>query len=160
MRLDLICLAIIVGIVILFIATSGTQESSAIVIHTGSGNNLVKVEVVSNPIDLEKGLMNRTHLDGDSGMLFVFPYESKWSFWMKNTLIPLDMIYVNSRLKIVDITTMQPCKADPCPDYNPIAQAKYVLEVNAGYSAAHNITIGDEITSDTLTPSQVNVVVK
>ena len=69
-------------------------------------------------------------------MLFIFQQERPQSFWMKNTLIPLDMIFISADLVIVDITTMNPCKTDPCPDYTSKQPARYCLEVNAGYAAA------------------------
>jgi uncharacterized membrane protein (UPF0127 family) len=83
-------------------------------------------------------------------MLFIFPEEMPRSFWMKDTLIPLDMIFISAYLVIVDITTMQPCATDPCPDYTSRQPARYVLEVNAGYCRSRNIAIGDTISSDEL----------
>jgi uncharacterized membrane protein (UPF0127 family) len=69
---------------------------------------------------------------------------------MKNTLIPLDMIFISHNLVIVDITTMQPCRTDPCPDYTSRQPALYVLEVNAGYCRSRNIVIGDKISADAI----------
>lgn len=109
------------------------------------GDTKVSVEVPETPAEMARGLMHREYLAEDSGMLFVFDKEKKHSFWMKNTLIPLDMIFINSENTIADILAAEPCKEDPCKSYIPKAEAKYVLEVNAGYAEKHNIQIGDEI---------------
>ena len=76
-------------------------------------------------------------------MLFIFQQEGPLqTFWMKNTLIPLDMLFISSDLVIVDITTMQPCTFDPCPSYTSKQPAQYALEVNAGYVRSHAIKTG------------------
>jgi uncharacterized membrane protein (UPF0127 family) len=121
-----------------------------LVIHSASGNHRVTVEVVSKPADMQRGLMYRKHLAKDNGMLFIFRQEEPQSFWMKNTFIPLDMIFISADLVIVDITTMQPCTVDPCPNYTSRQPARYCLETNAGYARSHNITIGNKISSDTI----------
>jgi uncharacterized membrane protein (UPF0127 family) len=127
-----------------------TQEKQKLVIHSATGDHYVKVEVVTDPADQVRGLMYRRSLGKESGMLFIFRREEPQSFWMKNTLIPLDMIFVSADLVIVDITTMQPCTTDPCPSYTSRQPAKYVVEVNADYCRSHNIVIGDKISSDAI----------
>jgi uncharacterized membrane protein (UPF0127 family) len=94
------------------------------------------------------GLMNRQHLDEDRGMLFVYPNEGLYQFWMKNTLIPLDMIWIGSDNKIVNIKkSAQPCPpAGDCPTINPGADAQYVLEINGGLSDQFGFEIGDDVT--------------
>ncbi|OGP55799.1 MAG: hypothetical protein A2Y65_01750 [Deltaproteobacteria bacterium RBG_13_52_11] len=134
----------------ILICSSCMQAQPALVIHSASGDYRVNVEVVSKPADLQMGLMYRKHLAKDSGMLFIFPEEGSQSFWMKNTFIPLDMIFISAGLVIVDITTMNPCKADPCPSYTSKQPARYCLEVNAGYAGSHTIKIGDKISSDVI----------
>jgi uncharacterized membrane protein (UPF0127 family) len=67
-------------------------------------------------------------------MLFVFEKEALYPFWMKNTLIPLDMIWIDVQGKVIDIQTANPCTTDTCQDYIPSAKALYVLELNAGTS--------------------------
>jgi len=109
------------------------------------GDAKVLVELAVTPEEKAKGLMHREYLDENKGMLFIFEDEKAPSFWMKNTLIPLDMIFINSDNKIVDILIAEPCKKDPCKSYMPKADAKYVLEVNAGFSERHNANIGDEV---------------
>ena len=127
-----------------------TQRHQTLVIHSASGDHGINVEVVTRSADQARGLMYRRSLEKDSGMLFIFRREEPQCFWMKNTLIPLDMIFISRDLVIVDITTMQPCTTDPCPGYTSRQPAKYVLEVNAGYCRSYNIIIGDKISSDVI----------
>lgn len=93
------------------------------------------LEIVDTDQTRKYGLMNRTHLDKNKWMLFVFEEEKIYPFWMKNTLIPLDMIWIDKSWKIVDIQTAQPCKRDPCPSYIPSWSGLYVLEINAWLSS-------------------------
>jgi uncharacterized membrane protein (UPF0127 family) len=76
--------------------------------------------------------------------MFLFPKSGDYPFWMKNTLIPLDMIWIDEGKKIVHVAAnVPPCKADPCPSYPPNANAKYVLELAAGVAAKHGLKNGD-----------------
>ena len=86
------------------------------------------VELATTSAQQAKGLMNRSALPNDRGMLFIFPEEKILSFWMKNTLIPLDMIFFNKDKQIVHIVTnAQPCTTDPCPSYTSSVGAQYFL---------------------------------
>jgi hypothetical protein len=90
--------------------------------------------------------MYRTELLDDKGMLFIFKQPGTYSFWMKNVKIPIDMIWVDSGRKIVHIEhNVPPCKADPCPLYNPGKQALYVVETAPGFAEKHDIDINDII---------------
>ena len=91
--------------------------------------------------------MYRESLPEDSGMLFVFGDEAVRSFWMKNTLIPLDMIFIDSNRRIVHIEeNTQPCESDPCSIYSSQLPAMYVIEVNAGFSERNGLGAGDSVT--------------
>jgi uncharacterized membrane protein (UPF0127 family) len=138
---------IIIFLAFILIIPACMQEQPSLVIHSASGDHQVKVEVVTRPDEQARGLMYRRSLEKESGMLFIFRKEEPQSFWMKNTLIPLDMIFISRDLVIVDITTMQPCTTDPCPGYTSRQPATYVLEVNAGYSRSRHIAIGDKVSS-------------
>jgi len=92
----------------------------------------IDVEVADESVEMIKGLMGREELCEDCGMIFVFQDDREHSFWMKNTLIPLDMIFINSENVVVDVLSAVPCTEDPCPHYKPENKAKYVLEVNSG----------------------------
>ena len=107
----------------------------------------VRAEVANTDIEKTKGLMNRENLEDDEGMLFNFTSEKNRSFWMKNTLIPLDIIFMDKDRKIVDvIESMKPCPEEPCKVYESGYPAMYALEVNAGYAERHNIRVGKIVT--------------
>jgi hypothetical protein len=104
----------------------------------------VTVEVADNPITRAKGLMGRSELGDAYGMLFVFDKMGKYPFWMLNTTIPLDAVYLSEDGTVVDILQMEPCGLNitQCRQYVPQAEARYVLEVNQGFSKKHGIEIG------------------
>jgi uncharacterized protein len=111
----------------------------------------VKVEVAADDENRAQGLMYRDHLAEDRGMIFVFPQKGDYAFWMKNTIIPLDMIWIDEAKKVVHVAhDVPPCQADPCPSYPPGAQAQYVLEVAAGVAAKHHVVDGDVLTFERL----------
>ena len=104
----------------------------------------IAVEVVSDPETRAQGLMFRSSLGRDHGMLFVFPVTEVYPFWMKNTLIPLDIIWIDEARKIVHIAhDMPPCRADPCLSHSPGVKARYVLELAAGEARARGLREGD-----------------
>lgn len=105
------------------------------------------IELATTPAEQEYGLMNRTSMAADHGMLFVFHDTAPRIFWMKNTLIPLDMLFFNAHHKLVAIQAdALPCKADPCQLYPSGVPARYVLELNAGTVARLGIRKGDVMT--------------
>lgn len=107
-------------------------------------HSAVSVEIASDPETRTQGLMFRDHLPESVGMIFLFPQAGDYPFWMKNTLIPLDMIWIDEGHRIVHIAhDVPPCKADPCPDYPPNAKASAVLELAAGVAAKHHLKDGD-----------------
>ena len=87
-------------------------------------------EITNSPESRQLWLMYRESMPDEDWMLFVFDKMWTYSFWMKNTLIPLAWIRLDSDLKIVDIIQMDPCKTPECPSYKPKSEAKYVLEIN------------------------------
>ncbi len=113
------------------------------------GEKQVNVEVARTPAQRAKGLMFRTSLPENEGMLFIFDSPAKHSFWMANTKIPLDIIWIDSEGKIVDISkNTPPCTETGnmqamCKTYKPKGSALYVLEVNGGWTEKHNITVDD-----------------
>jgi uncharacterized protein len=106
----------------------------------------IKAEVVQTDKERALGLMNRYNLNEDEGMLFIFDNEHTHSFWMKNTHISLDIIWINKNFEIVDIIQAEPCIEIECEIYTPRDKALYVLEVNKGFSLKNGIIIGNKIT--------------
>lgn len=103
------------------------------------------VELALDNYSQAKGLMFRESMPENSGMLFMFAETQPLAFWMKNTLIPLDIIYITEMGDIVDIVTAEPCKIRNCPSYPSAEPAKYVLELNAGRSEVLGLKVGDNI---------------
>ena len=93
-----------------------------------------------------KGLMGETLLPKNEGMLFIFPNEAKPEFWMKNTKIALDIIFINDRDIIVYmVKNAQPCKSKKCPVYKTTRTASKVLEINAGLSKLYDFHVGNTV---------------
>lgn len=108
-------------------------------------NHCFDVELAITPEERSTGLMFREKLDSQKGILFVFNQEGKHSFWMKNTLIPLDIIWINENKEIVFISeNTQPCKTSSCSTIEPTEKAKYVLEINSGISKNIGLSFGDK----------------
>jgi uncharacterized membrane protein (UPF0127 family) len=103
------------------------------------GTDTVKAEVARTPEQREKGLMYRDELEEGRGMLFVFPDLQVRSFWMENTLIPLDIAYLDENLAIVDIQAMEPLTTDLHPSARP---AMFALEVPMGWYGEMGIAVG------------------
>ncbi len=92
-----------------------------------------------------KGLMFREELPQDAGMFFIFDKPDIYGFWMKNTLIPLDMVWLDGDMEAVHVEEqVMPCKTEnPCPIYRNHVPAKYVLELNAGTLQSLGFKVGD-----------------
>jgi uncharacterized membrane protein (UPF0127 family) len=109
-------------------------------------DNCVDVEVVSKEPDMERGLMYRTNMDQNKGMIFIFNVDDRQQFWMKNMHFSLDILWISLEGRIVDIGKNIPaCAADPCPVYTPQGAGRYVLELNSGYTASHQWKVGDKL---------------
>jgi uncharacterized membrane protein (UPF0127 family) len=98
--------------------------------------------------------MFRERLPEGTGMLFVFPKESELSFWMRNTIIPLDILFFDSRFRLVDSASMEPCDAMPCPTTLSKAPAMYALELPVATIERWNITNGWRLELTNQTPIQ------
>jgi uncharacterized protein len=126
-------------------ASTGSADTSGlrtVTIDSGEGEVRVRVEIADSPDEQERGLMDRTALAEGRGMLFVFPDEEVRSFWMKNTLIPLSIAYMDSEGRIVDLQDMKPLD-DEEPHYVSAEPAQYALEVNQGFFEEHGVKVGD-----------------
>jgi len=125
-----------------------TQNQSQVVFQTGTLDSSVTVEIADNSSERRRGLMNRESLCGDCGMLFVYPDQDYRAFWMKNTSIPLDIIFISEDQEVVNVE-----KAGPEPGvadenltkYYSDEPVKYVVEVNQGYAERKSIEEGTNV---------------
>jgi hypothetical protein len=109
----------------------------------------ISVEVAQTDTERQRGLMFRKSLGDDQGMIFVFEEPGFYPFWMKNTLIPLDILYFDADRRLVSMQLdVPPCKADPCPTYPSDAPAIYVLELSAGTAQRIGAKPGDTLKID------------
>ena len=122
--------------------TFGTSE---LTILTSGGPQKFAIELALSDAQMEQGLMFRRNLAPNAGMLFDFKSPTNISMWMKNTLIPLDMLFLDARGRIIDIHE----RAVPLsPDVIAAkAPARYVIELNGGTAARLGIKPGDQVTS-------------
>jgi uncharacterized protein len=129
-------------------ATGGTTPAEAratAVITTGDGEVELSVEVADDDAERARGLMFRTSLPENDGMVFLFPEPTATAFWMKNTLIPLSIAFFDSEGTILRILHMEPCPGDPCPTYDPEVPFSGALEVNRGAFERLGVREGDHI---------------
>jgi len=108
------------------------------------GKTPLRVEVADTPEEQERGLMFRQSMPDNEGMLFVFKESHEMSFWMRNTLIPLDIAFVGADSIILNIHQAKPL--DDSINYRSAGAAKYVIETNQGWFARHGIRPGDKVT--------------
>lgn len=122
-----------------------TEQTPRVEFLTENGPVRVYVEIADTPETRQQGLMFRESLEPDEGMLFIFDSEAEQVFWMKNTIIPLDMIFVNGSMEVVSIQEAVPCREDPCTLYPSGKPAKYVVETNYGFSETNGIEEGTKV---------------
>lgn len=132
--------------VFLFLVTASnlfSEPANKVTIETSKGSVVVSVEVAESTAARAQGLMFRRYLAPDAGMLFVFPGPTQGSFWMKNTLLPLDIVFADATGQIVDILEQAvPFSEQLLTPKSPYVQ---VLEVNAGFVKRHRIAVGDRL---------------
>jgi uncharacterized protein len=117
-------------------------------LQTSTNEYILHVDFVKTPEDQAKGLMGIDHLYDDEGMLFSYRSPRHLAFWMKNMLIPIDMLFIGSDFKVKHIEReVPPCpeEANKCPIYFPPERVQYVLEVVSGYSEKYDVKIGDRL---------------
>jgi uncharacterized membrane protein (UPF0127 family) len=164
-RLILIVLAVIIALAFLFFSTYAPKRkkptanssssfsksapsfrkdgSLSIILAKNSSPVILDIEIADDKAERMRGLMDRLNLSENEGMLFIFPNEEPRSFWMKNTYISLDIIYINSSKEIVSIQKYtEPKSTYSIPSEKP---AMYVLEVNAGFTDKFGMNPGDKI---------------
>ena len=137
--------AVGVALVAAFLAAgcgNGKAASGLEVVKVTLGKNTYEVEVANTPESRERGLMHRDSMPADHGMIFVFPDEQPRGFWMKNTRIPLDIVFINAAGKVVSIHTMQPFDRNTTNSKGP---AKWAVELNKGEAEKAAVKEGDTV---------------
>lgn len=132
----------------LFVVLAACQpkppEREALQILSGGVTHAFQVEIADDEPERETGLMNRDNLPAGQGMLFLFPDARERAFWMKNTHIPLDIIYISKSGEVISIQkNTMPMNETPLHSFGPAAA---VLEINGGQADALGIKPGDRIT--------------
>jgi len=133
------------GLLILALAASARPlaAAAAVVPLTLPSGKVLQVEVMVSDEDRQMGLMFRPSLPADRGMLFVFGELGFHGIWMKNCRFPIDIVWLDEEKKVVDVKEgAPPCKADPCPVYQPMRRASWVIEMNAGQARREKLVRG------------------
>ena len=139
------------GAVLLFLIVAGDIDCQVpgrdrfIKIFFPDGRS-VTAELAVTDEERSRGLMFRDNIPPGQGMLFVFEEEDLHSFWMKNTLVPLDMLWLGRDRRIIHIAkNVPPCASEPCPTYGPGSPALYVLELRAGQTDVLGLKLQDRL---------------
>jgi len=136
-------------------APSTAQPAAAqpmVYVTTDKGEVPVKVEVVATDAKIERGLMFREHLPLDAGMLFLMGQTRQWTFWMRNTLIPLDMIFIKADMTIAGVVENAEPRTETLRKVDE--PSLYVLEVNGGFTKQTGIVAGAKVRFENLPPQQ------
>jgi hypothetical protein len=124
-------------------ASPGASAGPRVAMPSGA---VYRLELARTPEEQALGLMYRESLPERAGMIFLFDAADLHRFWMKNTMIPLDMIWMDESGKVIYVSAnTPPCKADPCATYGPESPARQVLEIAGGLAARENITAGSTL---------------
>jgi uncharacterized membrane protein (UPF0127 family) len=104
---------------------------------------LLYVDVADEPEERSRGLMGVESMPADEGMAFVWDEPVESTFWMKDTLIPLSIAFVDEEGRVIGVRDMQPCEADPCPTFGVDGPYVLAIEANLGWFDDHGIEAGD-----------------
>jgi uncharacterized protein len=119
------------------------QAAPAVIPLRLPSGKVLQSEVMVKDEDRAMGLMFRPSLPADHGMLFVFDETAFHTIWMKNCKFPIDIVWLDDDRRVVDVApSVPPCKADPCPVYQPMRRARYVVEMNAGEARREKVARG------------------
>jgi len=138
---------LLVGCVFFLLLTDPQPQALPISASANIANQRINLQVARTPLQLEKGLMYRTSLAADQGMLFIYNPPQPVSFWMKNTKIPLDMVFLRDGQVNMLKTNVPPCTTNPCPTYGPGSKVviDQVIELRAGRAAQLGLKVGDRV---------------
>jgi uncharacterized membrane protein (UPF0127 family) len=147
-----VALAFVLAALVCTAAACGSKEpalpSGTLLIRAAGRTVAIRVEIADTGAARQKGLMGRSELGADAGMVFLFDAPSTGGFWMKDTLIPLDIAFRMPGGQITDILHMTPCRSEPCRLYVPARPYVGAVEVNRSFFDRHGISVGDTIRLD------------
>jgi uncharacterized protein len=127
----------------LLIAASSAAAAPAIVPLKLPSGTVLQTEVMIKDPERQMGLMFRPSLPRDRAMLFIFETMDFHGIWMKNCKFPIDIVWLDEQRKVVHVAEgVPPCKADPCPVYEPMQRAAYVVEMNAEQARQEKVALG------------------
>ena len=128
------------------VACTGTDHIPArppSTVTFGGSDAVLHVEIADKAYEQRKGLMGVETLPADEGMAFVFDGPSDTTFWMRDTLIPLSVAFVDDAGRVIGVRDMAPCEADPCPTYGIDRPFVLAIEANLGWFDRAGIEVGD-----------------
>jgi uncharacterized membrane protein (UPF0127 family) len=131
------CRALVMGMSLMTAGAANAQRASLEV-----GGHRIEVEVAADEQTRQLGLMYRSHLPSEQGMLFVYPSPIRICMWMRNTLIPLSVAFLDEEGRILNIADMTPLSEESHCSVKP---ARHALEMNQGWFAGHGVKVGDRI---------------
>jgi uncharacterized membrane protein (UPF0127 family) len=127
----------------LLLAMLGASDGPAVIPVTLPSGKVLRTEVMVKDEDRQMGLMFRPSLPPDRGMLFLFARPGLHGIWMKNCRFPIDILWLDEDRRVVHLEeSVPPCATDPCPTYEPLRQASYVLELNARQARREKAVVG------------------
>ncbi|HEX9436011.1 MAG TPA: DUF192 domain-containing protein [Candidatus Limnocylindria bacterium] len=141
----LLRLSCAVALAIVACAPPGPPAPPYLAIDSAEATRFVRVEIAETDATRERGLMGRTTLDEDAGMLFIWSEDSSSAFWMKDTPLRLTVAFISADGRILRTLDMEPCTADPCPVYDPRETYRMALEVRQGALDRTGVRVGDRV---------------
>lgn len=141
------CLA--AALTVLVVSAPGAKASPELIDLTLPSGKVLKVEVMIKDEDRAMGLMFRPSLALDRGMLFLFEQPDFHGIWMKNCKFPIDILWLDEARTIVHVeNSVPPCKSEPCPVYQPLRKASWVVELSAGQARREGAVVGSAVKFD------------
>lgn len=122
-----------------------TPDGPGVGTITFGGGASLNVRIADDDDERRRGLMGVTSLGADEGMVFEFPEPTVGSFWMKDTLIPLSIAFIDEHDRVVTVLEMEPCTEEPCPTYSPDGPYVLAVEAHAGWFGEHGVEEGDRM---------------
>jgi uncharacterized membrane protein (UPF0127 family) len=126
-------------------ASAAARRYAYLLEPAGRRPTRVSLEAAADEPARERGLSRRTRVPGGTGMVFLFPQDTNASFWMKDTLVPLQIAFVAGDGRVVSVFEMTPCRADPCTVYTPTRAYRYAVELPSGAFTAAGVEQGDRV---------------